>query len=136
MKLLKYFFYLMILSSSIYFLIELNELNKINGQVIHVKIPFLVESELYENGFNVWIVLVSTLTAGVFIGFFIALVQIISQKSEIISYRSKLSKRPNAPTTSSAALVFSVIRPPSRDSGSRPKTTLASVTVALVPPLS
>ena len=89
MKLLKYFFYLMILSASIYFLIELNELNKIDGEVIHVKIPFLVDSPEYADGFNVWIVLLMTFTVGVVIGFVISLFQVISQKSDIISLRSK-----------------------------------------------
>ena len=89
MKLLKYFFYLMILSASIYFLIELNELNKIDGEVIHVKIPFLVDTPEYADGFNVWIVLLMTFTVGVVIGFVISLFQVISQKSDIISLRSK-----------------------------------------------
>ena len=57
-----------------------------------IKIPFLVDSGSYVNGFNVWIVLVGTLTAGVFIGFFIALLQIISQKSELMSSKSKLKR--------------------------------------------
>ena len=89
MKLLKYFFYLMILSASIYFLIELNELNKIDGEVIHVKIPFLVDNPEYEGGFNVWIVLLMTFTVGVVLGFVISLFQVISQKSDIISLKSK-----------------------------------------------
>jgi uncharacterized membrane-anchored protein YhcB (DUF1043 family) len=46
----------------------------------------------YENGFNVWIVLVMTLTAGVVIGFILALFQIISQKSEVFSLKSKLRR--------------------------------------------
>jgi len=46
----------------------------------------------YENGFNVWIVLVMTLTAGVVIGFLLALFQIISQKSEVFSLKSKLRR--------------------------------------------
>ena len=46
----------------------------------------------YENGFNVWIVLVMTLTAGVIIGFLLALFQIISQKSEVFSLKSKLRR--------------------------------------------
>ena len=79
----------MILSASIYFLIELNELNKINGEMIHVKIPFLVDYPEYVNGFNVWIVLLMTFTVGVVLGFIISLFQVISQKSDIISLKSK-----------------------------------------------
>ena len=92
MKLLKYLLFIIILIGSLIFLVELNQLNIINGESIKIKIPFLVDSNLYADGFNVWIVLVSTLTAGVFIGFFIALLQIISHKSEIISYRSRLKR--------------------------------------------
>ena len=92
MKLLKYLLFIIILIGSLIFLVELNNLNIIDGQSVTIKIPFLVENINYENGFNVWIVLVGTLTAGVFIGFFIALLQIISQKSEMMSLRSK-SKR-------------------------------------------
>tara|TARA_B100000029_G_scaffold468640_1_gene505784 strand:- start:693 stop:1061 length:369 start_codon:yes stop_codon:yes gene_type:complete len=92
MKLLKYLLFIIILIGSLIFLVELNQLNIVDGQSIMIKIPFLVESENYVNGFNVWIVLVSTLTAGVFVGFFIALLQIISQKSELMSARSKLKR--------------------------------------------
>ena len=46
----------------------------------------------HENGFNVWMVLVMTLTAGVVIGFLLALFQIISQKSEVFSLKSKLRR--------------------------------------------
>ena len=91
MKLLKYLLFIIILIGSLIFLVELNNLNIVDGQSVTIKIPFL-ENVNYENGFNVWIVLVGTLTAGVFIGFFIALLQIISQKSEMMSLRSK-SKR-------------------------------------------
>ena len=41
---------------------------------------------------NVWMVLVGTLTVGVLIGFFLALFQIISQKSEVITLRSKFRR--------------------------------------------
>ena len=39
-----------------------------------------------------WIFFLAVLTCGVVLGFFIALVQIISQKREIIYQRSKLKK--------------------------------------------
>ena len=92
MKLLKYLLFIIILIGSLIFLVELNQLNIVDGHSIMIKIPFLVDSESYVNGFNVWIVLVGTLTAGVFIGFFIALLQIISQKSELMSSKSKLKR--------------------------------------------
>ena len=77
---------------SLVFLVQLNELNQFEGNVLTIKIPFLVDLPQYENGFNVWIVLVMTLTAGVFIGFILALFQIISQKSEVFSLKSKLRR--------------------------------------------
>ena len=46
----------------------------------------------YENGFEVWRVLLITLTIGVVIGFLLALFQIISQKSEVFSLKSKLRR--------------------------------------------
>ncbi len=91
MKLLKYFLFLMILSSSIYFLIELNELNKVDGLPIKIKIPFL-DSATTIDGFNVWMVLLITFTVGVVIGFLISLVQMISLKSETLTLKSKNKK--------------------------------------------
>jgi hypothetical protein len=64
----------------------------IDGEAISIKVPYLVNSPEYADGFNVWIVLVGTLTAGVLIGFFLALFQIISQKGEVISLRSKFRR--------------------------------------------
>tara|TARA_B100001013_G_C24392279_1_gene356568 strand:- start:8 stop:403 length:396 start_codon:yes stop_codon:yes gene_type:complete len=92
MKLLKYLVFILILIVSLIFLVKLNELNTIDGQSIYIKVPYLINNPDFSNGFNVWIVLVGTLTAGVFIGFFIALFQIISYKSETISLRSKLKR--------------------------------------------
>ena len=77
---------------SLVFLVQLNELNQFDGNALSIKIPFLVELPQYENGFNVWMVLVMTLTAGVVIGFILALFQIISQKSEVFSLKSKLRR--------------------------------------------
>ena len=90
MKLLKYFLFLMILSSSIYFLIELNEINKFDGNPIKIKIPFISLTAL--DGFNVWMVLLMTFTAGVIIGFIISLIQMISLKSETLTLKSKNKK--------------------------------------------
>jgi|TARA_B110000467_G_scaffold25449_1_gene22868 hypothetical protein len=92
MKLLKYLMFILILIGSLIFLVELNNLNTVDGQPISIKVPYLISSPEYADGFNVWMVLVGTLTAGVLIGFFLALFQIISQKSDVISLRSKLRR--------------------------------------------
>ena len=91
MKLLKYFLFLMILSGSIYFLISLNELNTVDGNPTTIKIPFMSEGDLPE-GYNVWIVLLITLTLGVIVGFVVSLIQMISLKSETITLKSKNKK--------------------------------------------
>ena len=91
MKLIKYLIWILLLMGSLVFLVQLNELNQFDGNVLTIKIPFL-NMPHYENGFNVWIVLVMTLTAGVVIGFLLALFQIISQKSEVFSLKSKLRR--------------------------------------------
>ena len=77
---------------SLVFLVQLNELNQFDGNALSIKIPFLVDLPQYENGFNVWMVLVMTITTGVVIGFILALFQIISQKSEVFSLKSKLRR--------------------------------------------
>ena len=77
---------------SLVFLVKLNELNQFDGNTLTIKIPFLQDMPGYEMGFNVWMVLVMTLTAGVVIGFLLALFQIISQKSEVFSLKSKLRR--------------------------------------------
>ena len=92
MKLLKYFLFLMILSSSIYFLIELNELNMVEGDPIKIKIPFITNEEAFPGGLNVWMVLLITFTLGVVLGFVISLIQMISLKSETITLKSKNKK--------------------------------------------
>ena len=46
---------------SLVFLVQLNELNQFEGNALSIKIPFLVDLPQYENGFNVWMVLVMTL---------------------------------------------------------------------------
>ena len=92
MKLIKYLLWILLLMGSLVFLVQLNELNQFEGNILTIKIPFLVDMSGYENGFNVWMVLVMTLTAGVIIGFLLALFQIISQKSEVFSLKSKLRR--------------------------------------------
>jgi len=92
MKLIKYLIWILLLMGSLVFLVQLNELNQFEGNALSIKIPFLVDLPQYENGFNVWMVLVMTLTAGVVIGFILALFQIIAQKSEVFSLKSKLRR--------------------------------------------
>ena len=92
MKLIKYLVWILLLIGSLVFLVRLNELNQFDGNALTIKIPFLIDMPGYENGFNVWMVLVMTLTAGVIIGFILALFQIISQKSEVFSLKSKLRR--------------------------------------------
>ena len=92
MKLIKYLIWILLLMGSLVFLVQLNELNQYEGNALSIKIPFLVDLPQYENGFNVWMVLVMTLTTGVVIGFILALFQIISQKSEVFSLKSKLRR--------------------------------------------
>ena len=77
---------------SLVFLVKLNELNQFDGNTLTIKIPFIMDTPEYENGFNVWMVLVMTLTAGVVIGFMLALFQIISLKSDLFSSKSKLRR--------------------------------------------
>ena len=92
MKLIKYLIWILLLMGSLVFLVQLNELNQFDGNALNIKIPFLINMPGYEHGFNVWMVLVMTLTAGVIIGFILALFQIISQKSEVFSLKSKLRR--------------------------------------------
>ena len=92
MKLIKYLIWILLLMGSLVFLVKLNELNQFDGNALNIKIPFLMDMSGFENGFNVWLVLVMTLTAGVIIGFLLALFQIISQKSEMFSLKSKLRR--------------------------------------------
>ena len=114
MKLVKYLLYIIFLVLSLVFIINLMEENDENfirdtfyktniGKVsdnqpdslsytvdqVMVKIPF---TDSNSSGIKVWIFFLAVLTCGVVLGFFIALVQIISQKREIIYQRSKLKK--------------------------------------------
>ena len=92
MKLLKYFLFILILISSLYFLVELNNLNTINNEPIKIQIPFLIDNPNFKDGFEVWVVLLGTLSLGVLVGFLMALFQIVSQKSDLIKTRSKLKR--------------------------------------------
>ena len=99
MKLLKYFLFISILIVSLFFFVELDSMNVVGdvsnldpNSSIKIQIPFLVENPNFETGFEVWVVLLGVLSLGVFIGFVMALFQIISQKSDLIKTRSKLKK--------------------------------------------
>ena len=92
MKLFKYLFWVLILLGSLVFLVQLNELNQFDGVAMTIKIPYLLDIPGYEDGFNVWLVLVMVLTVGVFIGFILGFFQIISQKKEIFSLKSQLKQ--------------------------------------------
>jgi len=76
---------------------ELDTLNVMDdGTSVTIKIPYITnESGLDSEGMKVWQAVILTLSLGVFIGFIIALIQIISQKSEIISLKSNLRKSQN-----------------------------------------
>jgi len=92
MKLIKYLFWVLLLIGSLIFLVQLNELNQFDGNTLTIKIPFLLNMEGYEEGFNVWLVLVLSLTIGVVIGFLLASFQIIAHKKEAFSVKSKLRR--------------------------------------------
>lgn len=93
MKLLKYFLFIAILIVSLFFFVRLDDLNMNTfNEPVKIKIPFLVDNPTFEMGFDVWIVILGTLSLGVVIGFLLALLQIISQKSDLIKTRSKLKK--------------------------------------------
>ena len=97
MKLLKYVLFIVILIFSVKFIMELDALNVMDdGTSVTIKIPYITnESGLDSEGMKVWQAVILTLSLGVFIGFIIALIQIISQKSEIISLKSNLRKSQN-----------------------------------------
>ena len=90
MKLVKYLFWVLILLGSLVFLVQLNELNQLEGVMLTIKIPYMLDIPGYEDGFNVWFVLIMVLTVGVVVGFILGFFQIISQKKEIFSLKSKL----------------------------------------------
>ena len=114
MKLVKYLLFIVFLVISLIFIINLmeennqdfirdtfyktdigqrssNQSDSLNYAIdqVMVKIPF---TDPNSSGIKVWIFFLAVLTCGVILGFFIALVQIISQKREIIYQRSKLKK--------------------------------------------
>ena len=97
MKLLKYILFIVILIASVKFIMELDALNlNTDNTPVKIKIPYITDlSNVDSEGMKVWQAVILTLSMGVFIGFVIALIQIISQKSEIISLKSSLRKSQN-----------------------------------------
>ena len=90
MKLIKYIINLIILTVSLVFLFKLSSLNDIDGANLLIKIPYGMGQEYQE--FEIWVVVLGILTIGVLLGFFIALFQILAQKGELMSVRSKLKR--------------------------------------------
>ena len=95
MKLLKYIFFVIILIICIVFVIQLNELNTINQEPVKIKIPYISAIDPSDDGIKVWEAIIFSITIGVFIGFLIALFQIISQKSDNLSLKSKVRRLKN-----------------------------------------
>tara|TARA_B100001029_G_scaffold157031_1_gene142827 strand:- start:7 stop:396 length:390 start_codon:yes stop_codon:yes gene_type:complete len=92
MKLVKYIINLIILSGTLIFLFTLNGINETaDGQTLLIKIPLDLSGESFQE-FPVWIIVLGMLTIGVLLGFFIALFQILSQKGELVSMKSKLKR--------------------------------------------
>ena len=95
MKLIKYIINLIILTGTLVFLKKLSDINEtIDGATLMIKIPFLgnqLSGESFQE-FPVWIIVLFLLTVGVLLGFFIALFQILSQKGELVSMRSKVKR--------------------------------------------
>jgi len=92
MKLIKYIISVLLIIGGVYFFLELNELNKKEETPITIKIPFVENSESENLEFKITEVFISIFTIGFLSGFLMALIQILSQKAEMISARSKLKK--------------------------------------------
>ena len=93
MKLFKYILFIIVLVFSIIFIIQLNELNTIDQLPVRIQIPYLIGIDgMNPEGIKVWEAIILTLSIGVFVGFIIALFQMISQKSEIITLKSNIRR--------------------------------------------
>ena len=99
MKIVKYILFIMILILSVIYIIELIDVNKLeDGSAILVQLPYITGEngiETFKSGMDVWVAVICSLSFGVFIGFIIALVQIISQQANIISLKSSNRKLKN-----------------------------------------
>ena len=93
MKLIKYVIFIIVLIVSVVFIKELDSINVLaDGSPTKIHFPYLTNASGFEEGLKEWQAIILTLSIGVFIGFIIALVQIIAQKAEIISLKSTLRK--------------------------------------------
>tara|TARA_Y100000590_G_C15678092_1_gene998753 strand:- start:511 stop:876 length:366 start_codon:yes stop_codon:yes gene_type:complete len=93
MKLIKYILFIIVLIASVVFIKELDSINILSdGSPTKIHFPYLTNATGFEEGMKAWQAIILTLSIGVFIGFIIALVQIIAQKAEIISLKSSLRK--------------------------------------------
>jgi len=93
MKLIKYILFIVVLIISVVFIKELDSINMLaDGSPTKIHFPYLTTAAGFEEGMKAWQAIILTLSIGVFIGFIIALVQIIAQKAEIISLKSSLRK--------------------------------------------
>ena len=72
MKLIKYIINLIILTGSIYFLLELSKINELEtGEKMTVKIPFISGEASTPYELEVWLAVLAVLTVGVLLGFFV-----------------------------------------------------------------
>ena len=94
MKLFKYMMFIAVLISSVFFIIKLDKDNiALDGTPVLIKIPYLSGMGSFgADGMKVWEAVILILSIGVFLGFLIALFQMIAQKSEIISLKSKIRR--------------------------------------------
>ena len=94
MKLFKYMMFIAVLISSVFFIIKLDKDNiSLDGTPVLIKIPYLSGIGSFgADGMKVWEAVILILSIGVFLGFLIALFQMIAQKSEIISLKSKIRR--------------------------------------------
>lgn len=94
MKLFKYMMFVAVLISSVFFIIKLDKDNiALDGTPVLIKIPYLSGMGSFgADGMKVWEAVILILSIGVFLGFLIALFQMIAQKSEIISLKSKIRR--------------------------------------------
>ena len=85
MKLIKYIINLIILTGSIYFLLELSKINELEtGGKMTVKIPFISGEAGMAYELEVWLAVLAVLTVGVLLGFFIAWFTLTGTAQDIV----------------------------------------------------
>ena len=95
MKLIKYMLFIIVLVCSIIFIIKLDQLNIYDGKSTLIRFPYFSSFDDLNEGVKVWEAMIIIFSIGVFVGFIIALFQIISQKTEMISLKSKIRRMSN-----------------------------------------